>query len=189
MTGDKDSSKHVLQTGSLPTSEPVFLVVGKLRRPHGIHGEMIMNVMTDFPERLKMGMIVFVGEEHQPMQIRSLRGHQQGLLVGFQSLLSPEAVGLLRNNLVYVKVSNLPALPEGEYYHHQVIGLRVVDESGTDLGRVSDVMSTGANDVFIVHQEDGNEFLLPVVDSMVLNIDIKKGEICARPLPGLIPDK
>lgn len=189
MTVNPKDSKSKSLTGSPQPGEPVFLVIGKLRRSHGVRGEIIMDILTDFPERLKSGMTVFVGEEYKPYMIKTWREHQKGLLVSFADFTTPEAVGILRNQMVYIKTSGLPALPEGEYYHHQVIGLRVVDESGVELGRVTDVIATGANDVFVICQESGVEFLLPVVDEMVLNIDLEKGEICARPLPGLIPEK
>ncbi len=188
MTAGQTTSKHHSPTGSPQPGEPVFLVVGKLRRPHGVRGEMIMDILTDFPERLKTGMVVFVGEEHKPFKVKSWREHQKGLLVSFVEYSTPEEVGILRNCLVFVKTKELPALPKGEYYHHQVIGLRVVDEANVELGQVTDVIATGANDVFVVKQMAGTEFLLPVTDEMVLKIDLEKGEICARPLPGLIPD-
>lgn len=175
-------------SGSPQSGEPVFLVVGKLHRPHGVHGEMIMDVITDFPERLKAGSKVFVGEEHRPLRIKSCRSHQKGMLVCFDNFSTPEAVGFLRNWMVYVKASDLPSLPKGEYYHHQVIGMRVVDETNTLLGIVADIIPTGANDVFVISQEGGGEFLLPMVDEMVISIDLEKKEICARPMPGLIPD-
>lgn len=175
-------------TGSPQPGEPVFLVIGKLRRPHGVHGEMIMEILTDFPDRLKPGMTVFVGEEYKPLTAKSWRVHQNGLLVSFNDFTTPETVGIFRNHFVYVKTSALPELPKGEYYHHQVIGLRVVDENGVELGCVVDVIATGANDVLVVLQANGKEFLLPVVDEMVLDIDIEKHEILARPLPGLISD-
>jgi 16S rRNA processing protein RimM len=188
MTVEDKTSKHQSPTGSPQPGEPVFLVIGKLRRPHGIHGEMIMNILTDFPERLKNGMVVFVGDDHKPLKVKTWREHQKGLLVGFADYSTPEDVGILRNCLVFIKTKELPPLPKGEYYHHQVIGLRVVDETGAELGVVADVIATGANDVFLVKQKEGKEFLLPVIDQMVLNIDLEMGEISARPLPGLIPD-
>lgn len=188
MTADRKASKQKSLSGSPHSGEPEFLVIGKLRRPHGVKGEMIMDVITDFPERLKAGMSVFVGEDHQPLRVKTLREHHKGALISFADYSTPDNVGFLRNWMVYVKASGLPTLPKGEYYHHQVIGLRVIDESGIELGRVTDVIATGANDVFVIHQEGGSEFLLPFIDEMVLGIDLEKGELCAKPLPGLIPD-
>lgn len=188
MNVGKTAKKITSLSGSPQSGEPEFLVVGKLRRPHGVHGEMIMDVITDFPERLKAGSAVFVGDEHRPLRIKSCRSHQKGMLVRFDDFSTPEAVGFLRNWLVYVKASDLPSLPKGEYYHHQVIGMRVIDERNILLGIVSDVIATGANDVLVISQESGDEFLLPAVDEIVVSIDLEKHEIFARLLPGLIPD-
>ncbi|MBN1536077.1 MAG: 16S rRNA processing protein RimM [Anaerolineales bacterium] len=189
MTVNDHASQQHSTTGSPSSGEPVFLVIGKLHHPHGVHGDIIMQVLTDFPERLKPNMVVFIGEEHRPLRVKTFRQHHRGVLVDFYDYATPEAVGELRNYTVYVKASELPVLPTGEYYHHQVIGLRVVDESGVNLGQVTEILTTGANDVFVVQQETGAEFLLPMVDEMVLYIDLEKCEMCARPLPGLIPEK
>lgn len=188
MTGSEPASQFKPRSGSFRMSEPDFLVIGKLRRPHGVRGEIIMDVITDFPERIKTGSTVFVGEDYQPIKLKTIREHQKGLLVSFDNYSTPEKVGIFRNWMVYVKASDLPLLPEGEYYHHQVIGLQVIDERGNALGTVTDIVATGANDVLVVLQESGIEFLLPVVDEMVLKIDIEKGVIYARPLSGLIPE-
>ncbi len=127
-------NNRVPEPGSPPDGEPAFLVVGKLRHPHGVHGEILMEVITDFPERLQSGMTVFVGEDHQPQRIRSLRGHGRGLLLTFDGFTTPETVGALRNAMVYVPTADRPPLPEGEYYHHQLLGLRVVSDDGQRAG-------------------------------------------------------
>jgi len=100
-------------TGSFTPDEPVFLVIGKLRRPHGVHGEIIMEVLTDFPERIKPGKIVFVGEERRLLKVASVRPYHNALLVRFEQFEEREGVGLLRNQLVYVKSTELPAFDEG----------------------------------------------------------------------------
>jgi 16S rRNA processing protein RimM len=173
-------------TGSPPNGEPAFLVVGKLRHPHGVRGEILMQVITDFPERLLPGLTVFVGEQHRPERIRSRRNHGQGLLVAFDGYASPEAVGALRNELVYVPTADRPPLPEGEYYHHQILGLRVINEDGQELGRVSEILSSAAHDIYAVRRETGPEILLPAIDEVILKIDLERGELRVHLLPGLI---
>ena len=182
-------SKHLEQpAGSPGMGEPVFLVIGKLRRPHGIRGEIIMDVLTDFPERLKKGVLVFVGQDHRSETIRSLRPHGNSLLVAFQGYDTPETVGVMRNELVYVRADDRPPLAEGEYYHHELIGLRVVDESGDLLGILVKILDTRANDVYVVRPQAGPEILLPAIESVILDIDLEKGEIRVHLLPGLIAD-
>jgi 16S rRNA processing protein RimM len=174
--------------GSPQEGEPVFLAVGKLRRPHGVHGEIIMDVLTDFPERLQRGMTLYVGPDHQPLQLRSFRPHAAALLVAFEGYNTPEQAGELRNRLAFVPVADLPSLPEGEYYHHQLIGLQVVSEQGESLGKVAEILETGANDVYVVRTEAGVEILIPAVDEFILNIDLERGEMRVHVAPGLLPD-
>src|SRR5512138_3497795 len=103
-----------------PDGEPVYLVVGFLRRAHGVQGEMIMDLHTDFPERFRNGRKLFVGEEHKPVTLTSVRSHARGMLVKFKGIETPEEAGRFRNQWVYVKTSDVPSLPEGEIYQHEL---------------------------------------------------------------------
>jgi len=180
-------SRHYAQpTGSPSSGEPVYLAVGKLRRPHGVHGEMLMEVFTDFPERLQAGSTLFVGETYRPFTIVSQRWHKASLLIRFEELQTREEAGLLRNQYVYVRVADLPPLSAGDYYHHQILGLQVVSEAGEYLGTVIDILETGANDVCIVRAESGQEFLLPFIDPVIIRIDLEAGELHVHLLPGIV---
>ena len=187
------ANKRVVSTkqpaGSPENGEPVFLVIGKLRRPHGIHGEMLMEVITDFPERISKGMNVTVGPENLPLHINSVRPHKNLLLIAFTEYSTPEEVGIHRNQFVYVRTDTVPDLPIGDFYHHQIIGLIVLSEDGKNIGEVTGILETGANDVLIVRVVDSPELLLPMVDEFILDIDLDKGKIIVRILPGLIPSK
>jgi 16S rRNA processing protein RimM len=79
-------------------------------------------------------------------------------------------------------------LPEGEYYHHQLIGLKVVSEQGKVLGKVTEILATGANDVYVVRAEIGPEILIPAADEFVRAVDLEHGELQVRLVPGLLPD-
>jgi 16S rRNA processing protein RimM len=170
------------ETGSPGEGEPLFLVVGKLRRPHGIYGEILMDVLTDFPERLLPGKVVLVGEAHQPVEIVALRRHDPELLISLAGVETREEAGEYRNQMVYVQADALPELPEGEFYHHELIGLRVEDEAGQELGVLEQVLVTGANDVYVVHTAEGQELLLPAIDAVVLEIDTDNGKMIVRPM-------
>jgi len=175
-------------TGSLPNSEPVFLAVGKLRRPHGVHGEMVMEVWTDFPERLSPGSWLYIGSEHQAHKLVKTRGHKNDLLVSLEGYATPEAVGMLRNLIVYVSAESRPDLPEGEFYHHQLIGLKVISDQGVHLGRVRDILETGANDVLVIQAENRSEILVPFIDELLIRVDLATGEIHLRLMKGLLPE-
>ena len=172
--------------GSPPVGEPEYLVIGFLRRPHGVHGEMLMDVHTDFPERIKPGKTFFVGELYQEMILSSCRSHHKGMLVRFRGITNPEEAGLYRNTWVYVTTASRPILPDGEYYHHQLIGLKVLDEDNTLLGTLVDIIETGANDVYIVRDENGRELLLPAIPTVILDIQLADNQMHVHLLEGLI---
>ena len=173
-------------TGSPPVGEPEYLVVGFLRRPHGVKGEMLMVVHTDFPERLKTGMTLYVGADYNPQVVASLRTHASGLLIRFRGMKTPEEAGLFRNTWVYVPTADRPELPEGEYYHHQLLGIKVVTDDGRELGVVTDIVETGANDVYIVKDSDGKEVLLPAIPPVILEVNLAERQMLVHLLDGLI---
>jgi 16S rRNA processing protein RimM len=170
-------------TGS-PTGEPLYLSVGFLRRPHGVKGEIIMDLHTDFPERMKKGRKVFVGESYKPMTVAGVRPHQKGLLVKFQNVETPEDAGLYRNQWAYVQTKDVP-LPEGQHYKHELLGLKVLDENDNLLGELVEILETGANDVYVVRDDSGKEILLPDIPSVILDLDIERGFLRVHLLEGL----
>jgi 16S rRNA processing protein RimM len=168
-------------TGSPQPGEPVFLAVGFLRRPHGVEGEILMEVLTDFPDRLRAGKLVYVGEDHQPMRIEHKRSQDRALLLTFPGIDTPEAAGNLRNKRVYIKADNLPELPEGEYYHHQLLGMKLIDENGLEIGVLTEIIETGANDVYVATSVEGKEILFPAIESVILGVDLARNEMRVRP--------
>jgi 16S rRNA processing protein RimM len=172
--------------GSPHTGEPAFLVIGKLRRPHGLSGEIFMEVITDFPERLQPGTKVYLGESHHATYVHTMRVHRDGKLVSFKDFAEPDSVGELRNLMVYVRTNDRPELPEGEYYHHQLLGLNVVDENNVSLGKVVNILETGANDVLVIQQASGREILVPYTESSILEIHLETSQIRVHLLPGII---
>lgn len=168
-------------TGSLPTGEPVFLAVGLIRRPHGVKGEVVMDVLTDFPERLVVGRRVYLGEAHRPTRIRSVRPADRAVLIAFEGFEDRDQVLELRNTYLYVRSDELPPLPEGEYYHHQLLGLQVVDAQGQGLGILVEILETGANDVYVVRSESGEEILLPAIEGVILEVDLEGRRLVANP--------
>jgi 16S rRNA processing protein RimM len=185
----ESSSFSDASAGSPGSGEPSFIVVGRLRRPHGVRGEIVLEVLTDFPERLRTGVTVFIGPEHRPYLLRGRRPIDEGLLVAFRGLSNREEVLQLRNQEVFVRTDDLPALEEGEYYHHQIVGLRVINETGEVLGKVTDIIETGSNDVYVIRPESGREILLPVLDKTILDVNLDRGELRVHLLPGLLPEE
>jgi len=164
--------KTVNNAGSQEINEPAFLVLGKLRRAHGLNGEIPMEVYTRLIELLEPGSVITIGERHQAYTIEDTRWKQDLLLLKFRGVDSRELVSELTNELVFVKTSDLPQLTEDEYYYHQLIGLHVFDVEGQSLGVLMEIIETGANDVYLIRDESGHEVLIPAIDEMILEIDI-----------------
>jgi len=171
--------------GSPTAGEPAFLAAGKIRRPHGVRGELLVEVYTDFPERLCPPGAVFAGESHQRLTIRSQRHHKDGLLLGFEGVDTPESAGQFRNQVLYLALADAPGLPEGEFYYHELLGLDVIDEAGRPLGILTEIVETGANDVYVVVDPTGNELLLPAIAEVVLDVDMDTRSMRVHLLPGL----
>ena len=187
MTG-QDQSTQTGKPGSPSQGEPVYLAVGLLRRPHGVRGDLLLEVYTHFPERLKPGTTVFVGDDHVPAKISRRRPHNDGLILGFAGVNSSDDAAKYRSKVVFVPAEDRPPLPEGEYYHHQIIGLKVFNEDGRELGAVSEILETGANDVYIVVRPDGRELLLPALKQVLLEVNIDAGMMRVHLLPGLVDE-
>ena len=168
-----------------PDGEPVYLAVGFLRRAHGLRGEIIMDLHTDFPERFRSGRKLFLGEEYKPVTLSGVRPHAKGMLVKFKGVESPEDAGQFRNQWVYVKASDVPSLPEGKLYQHELFGFAVIDESGNSLGELVEIIETGANNVYVVRDELGKEILLPAIPSVILETDPVQRVIRVHLLEGL----
>jgi 16S rRNA processing protein RimM len=169
-------------TGSPPTGEPAFLAVGVVNRAHGIKGNLVMNVLTDFPERLRPGRTLYIGEEHQAFQIVTARPHGKTMMIKLKGIDDRETAATFNGQVVYVPTKNIPKLPPGEYYFHQLLGLTVIDEQGQVLGTLESILETRANDVYLIKTPDGSEMLLPAVEEeVVLGVDLERREMRVRP--------
>jgi 16S rRNA processing protein RimM len=172
--------------GSPLPGEPAYLAVGKLRHAHGVHGEILMEVYTDFPERLQPDEVLYLGPETGQLKLVNLRTHREGLLLTFDEYTTPEAVGELRNQVLYVRTKDRPSLADGEYYQHQLIDLTVVSDEGLTIGPVVEILETGASDVLVIRPETGPEVLIPVADAFIQRIDLDKREITVHIIPGML---
>ncbi|HSN94200.1 MAG TPA: ribosome maturation factor RimM [Anaerolineaceae bacterium] len=172
------------KAGPEKSSGPAFLLIGNLGKTHGVHGEMDLQIYTDFPERLKHGKKVYLGQDKKPIVLDTVRPANKVLLVSFEGYNSPEEARLLTNLEVFVKTAEIPPLPDGSYYHHELIGLRVF-EGDIFLGEITEILETGANDVLVVKQTDAPELLLPDIPDVVLDVNLDEGLMRVNVLDGL----
>lgn len=175
---EDSSEKQNTKTGSPGKGEPIFLIIGKVRKPHGVRGEVLFEVITEFPERIKKETVVFIGRGKKEYTIEGLRTHQSHLLIKFHGLDNCENVEQLRNQMVYIKTASVPILPEDEYYHHELVGMSVY-EDGFLIGHVNEVLETGANDVLVVIKEH-EEILIPFIKQVILEVNKKEKTISVK---------
>ncbi len=158
--------------GSVNNHEPAFLVLGKLRRAHGVQGEIPLEVYTHMLELLAPDSTVYIGDSHQPYTIETTRWKQELLLIKFSEINNRTIVSTLTNQLLFVKTDQMPPLSEDEYYYHNLIGLHVYEREGPLIGVLMEILQTGANDVYLVVNEQGQEFLIPAIEEVIVDIDL-----------------
>ena len=169
------------------SAEPRFLVIGRITKPHGVRGEVRVEVHTDLPERFNWIERVYVGEnDPQPIRLEQVRFHGQWVLLKLEGYDDRLAAESLRAQWLQIPEEEALSLEEGEYFLYQVIGLNVISDQGEQLGQVSELMETGANNVFVVHGPLG-EILLPDTSEVIQEIDFDKGQMVVHLLSGLLP--
>lgn len=170
---------------SSPSSRQVeYLVIGQIVAPRGVHGELKVRIETEDPERFYDLQRVYLGEEHRPFEVTRARLFKGQALLRLEGVDDRDAAEVWRGSYVQVHIEDALPLREDEYYHYQLQGLAVVSVGGETLGHVSDIIATGANDVYIVRGERG-EILIPAIRDVVLSIDLDSNTMIVRLPEGL----
>lgn len=147
-----------------------------------------MAVTTDFPERIQPGVTLYMGDSHEPLNIATIRHHSRGLIIAFEGFTTRNDVENYHNQDLYVRADDRPPLPEGEYYLHELIGMKVITEEGESLGVLAEMIETGAANVYVVRREDGSDVLLPATDEVILEVDVGNKQMKIHLLEGLLPE-
>jgi 16S rRNA processing protein RimM len=172
-------------------SEKLY-TVGKIVNTHGIRGELKIIPQTDFPElRFEKGselVIVDPAGNTTPVVVEASRLHKNMYLVKFKQFDNINQVEKYKGSLLKVEEKFLAELDEDEYYYHEIIGCKVVTEEGQELGTIVEILSPGANDVWVVKppRGKGKQLLLPYIDDVVLNVDVPAKTVQVRLMEGLV---
>jgi 16S rRNA processing protein RimM len=162
-----------------------LVAIGKVGKPFGIKGSLRIHSFAESFDVYERSTVLFLDET--PYTVLSVRPHKKSIVADLEGIDTPEAAKELVGQTVRTDASNLPPKNEDEYYWHELIGLRVLTRDGADLGEITSIIETGANDVLQIEGDFG-EILLPMIDQVVLEVDTKKGEMIVDPLEGLIPE-
>ena len=154
-----------------------LLEVGKIVNTHGLRGEVKVVPWTDYPEVFEDIDFVYVKKksEYERLDVKGIKYQKNNLIVRFSQITDINMAEKYKNQVIYAEREILGELP----------GLDIVTEDGEKIGTVSDVFNTGSNDIYEVKREGKKNLLLPVIDDVVLNIDVEGGKITVRMMDGL----
>ena len=160
-----------------------FITIGKILAPWGIKGKLRVKVITDFPQRLAASSQVYINR--QPMAIDSAQWRNGYAIIKLNNLDSIEAAQRLHGQPVEIHRGQLKSLPEGQYYHFQLIGLEVWTTQGELLGNITEILTAESNDNYVVSGDNG-EILIPAIEDVVKSIDLDGGRVLIELIDGLL---
>ncbi len=164
-------------------SYPEFVTVGLILAPWGIEGKLKVEVVTDFPQRFAPHSILFI--DRQPVTVDSTEWHKGKAIIKFSTIDNIEGAQALRGKPVEIPRNQVYPLPEGQYYHFQLIGLEVWTTDGEFLGNITDILAAESNDNYVVRGAE-REILIPAIDDVVKSIDLDKGLVVIKAIRGLL---
>lgn len=148
------------------------VVIGKIAAPHGVRGEVRIVPLTDFPERFENLKTVFLDDDSK-LEVEFVKHNNKFLIIKFKNINSRNDIETYNGKLLMLNRSDIPPLPKGEYYNFDIIGLEVIDDKGINLGKISEILKTGSNDVYVVDGE--KQILIPALKKVVKEININDG--------------
>ena len=165
-----------------------LLQVGIITTTHGVRGEVKVYPTTDDPRRFRRlkEVVLDTGKEKMNLEIEGVKFFKQFVILKFKGLDNINDIEKYRQKSLYVTRKNAVRLQRDEYFIADLIGLKVQDEDGKELGTVKDVIETGANDVYEVEMADGKSLLLPAIKQCILNVDVENGTMQVHVLEGLL---
>ena len=167
-----------------------LLQVGIITSTHGVRGEVKVYPTTDDVKRFKRlkEAILDTGKEQLVLEIEGVKFFKNMVILKFKGIDTLNDVEKYRQKSLYVTRANAVRLRKDEYFIADLIGLKIYDEEDKELGTLEDVMSTGANDVYVIKLLDGRELLLPAIKECILKVEVEEGRMQVHVLEGLLED-
>jgi 16S rRNA processing protein RimM len=165
--------------------------VGKIVNTQGLKGEVRVISKTDFPEeRYKKGntLYLFMPSSDKPilLTVKSHRTHKTFDLLMFEGYENINQVEKLKEGILKVPESQQNELPDDEFYFHEIIDCIVTTTAGEEIGKVREILTPGANDVWVIKGKNGKDILIPYIEDVVKKVDVKEKSIIIEPMEGLL---
>lgn len=172
---------------------PHLMRLGKIVRPHGVRGELCMEIYTAYPDRIPFVEKVFLSPERKPdiqtpYTVEAARFHRGIILLTLAGITDRNQADTLRGQLVMVPLSEGAPLADGEIYAYQLVGIPVYTEAGEFLGKVKEILETGANDVYLLDGTERGELLIPDIPDVIISIDMDAQKMVINPISGLLAE-
>lgn len=171
------------------TNTEKMFIIGEIVNTHGVKGEVRIKQITDFIERFAEGATVYLqdkSEQFVPLTIDMSRQHKNLLLVRFEQYKTLDEVEPLKGLTLHIKEEQLTELGPNEYYYHEIIGCSVHSTENEKIGVVDSILAPGANDVWVVKDDRGKEYLIPYIADVVKEVDIERKQIIIKLMEGLL---
>lgn len=157
--------------------------VGKILRPWGLKGQLKVDPFSDFPGRFKVGQEFFIGSAK--FRCNDARERSGKFILQLAGIETKEEANNFQGKLLTIPQSEAPELPEGTFYYHEVEGLDVWTDSDYYLGKITEIITTASNDVYVV-QNVKQEILIPATPDVIKSINLKSKKLTVSVIPGLI---
>jgi 16S rRNA processing protein RimM len=167
-----------------------LLVVGRILRPHGIRGAVVIGVESDWPERFSEGASLLLETapgKYQDVTVESANPHKGNMLVFLSGVAGREEAEELKGRYLLVRACDAAPLADGEFWAHELIGMLVIEEDGRPLGEVENVLCQPAQDLLTVRGSGGEEYQVPFVKEFVMCVDSAGRTITVKVIEGMVP--
>lgn len=165
-----------------------WLKVGVITSTHGIRGEVKVYPTTDDLDRFRWlkECMIDTGKQKLPVEVEGCKFFKNQAILKFKGYDNINDIEKYKGAGLWVSRENAVPLEEGEFYIADIIDAKVYEEDGTCLGTLTDVMQTGANDVYVVRMEDGKELLIPAIPQCILDVDVEEPRVTVRLMKGML---
>ena len=162
--------------------------VGVISSTHGVRGEVKVFPTTDDPQRFRRlkEVTLDTGRERLSLKIQNVKFFKNMVILKFEGYDNINDIERYRGKELWIRLDQAVDLKKDEYFIADLVGMTVTEEDGRVLGTLTDVIQTGANDVYVVKMENGKEILLPAIRQCILHVDVEAGQMQVHLLPGLL---
>jgi 16S rRNA processing protein RimM len=154
----------------MSTKQELPVIVGRIRSAWGLRGDVGVEVLSDAPERFAVGSVLWL--KGKPTRVEYARKSKRGITLKLDAANNRSQAEALRGEDLAVLLEQVEPLPDGTYYHFQILGMCVLTNDGEQLGIVNEIIVTGSNDVYVVHQEGRRDILIPALPDVVLDVNL-----------------